>query len=118
MLETLQEAVTVLRGAGLAVSVTTFNSLQIGSSLDDVGEGLHVFRDGSALNPRNGEWVVLLPAGGLLQYEVPGTLAEGVALMLAAYQDHRKNGGLFHEACKRVLGDADRYLIGRSLAGV
>ena len=118
MIETIQDAMTVLKAAGLAVSVTSFNSLQIGSSLDDVGEGLHIFRDGTALNPRNGEWVVLFPAEGLLQYHVPGTLADGVSLILAAYQEHRQNGGMFKDACKRVLKDADQYLVGRSLAGV
>jgi hypothetical protein len=119
MIESLQDAVAVLKAAGLAVSVVTrFNSLQIGSSLDEVGEGLHIFRDGCGLNSRNSEWVVLFPSCGLQQYHVPGTLAEGVALILAAYQDHRTNGGEFHEACKRVLKDADQYLTGRSLAGV
>jgi hypothetical protein len=54
----------------------------------------------------------------LQQYHVPGTLADGVALILAAYQEHRTSGGEFHEACKRVLKDADQYLTGRSLAGV
>lgn len=118
MIETIQDAMTVLKAAGLAVSVTTFNSLQIGSSLEDVGEGIHMFRDGSALNPRNGEWVAMLPAEGLMPHEIPGTLADGVTLILAAYQEHRQNGGLFKDACKRVLKDADQYLIGRSLAGV
>jgi len=118
MIGTRQEAVTTLHAAGLAASITSLGSLQIGSSLDDVGDGLRIFRDGCAMNPLNGEWIALLPAGGLTQYEVPGTLAEGVALILAAYEDHRKNGGPFHEACKRVLKDAERYLIGSSLAGV
>ena len=118
MMQSLQDAMTTLREAGLAVSVTTHNSLQIGSSLDNVGGGIHVFRDGCALNPRNDEWVVLLPAEGLTQYEVPGTLAEGVSLILAAYHEHRTTGGMFKDACKRVLKDAEQYLIGRSLAGV
>jgi hypothetical protein len=58
-----------------------------------------------------------MPTMGMEQYHVPGTLADGVALalVLASYQDHRKNGAPFHDACKRVLGDADRYLTGRSL---
>ena len=118
MIENLQDAMTALKADGLAVSATSRNSLQIGSSLDDVGEGLHIFRDGCALNPRDGEWVVLLPADGLQQYHVPGTLTAGVALILAAYQDHRKIGGEFKDACKRVIKDADQYLTGRSLAGV
>ena len=117
-METLQDAMASLRASGLAVSETKFHSLQIGSSLDDIGDAIHIFRNGCGLIPHNGEWVVLLPAKGLQQYEIPGTLAASVALILAAYQDHRAKGGLFHEACKRVLKDADQYLTGRSLAGV
>lgn len=118
MNESIQEALTTLQAAGLAASFNRLNSLQIGTSLDDVGDGIRIFRDGCALNERNGEWIALLPAGGLTQYEVPGTLADGIALILAAYDNHRKNGGPFHDACKRVLKDAERYLIGGSLAGV
>jgi hypothetical protein len=118
-METIQEAKGALEATGLVVSQSsTHPSLLIGNSTRDVGEGIHMFQDACALNQRNAEWVVLFRAEGLTQYEVPGTLAEGVSLILAAYQDHRKNGGMFKDACKRVLGDADRYLIGRSLAGV
>jgi hypothetical protein len=118
MTETIRDAKAALESAGLVVSETKMNSLQIGALIKNVGEGIHIFQDGCALNQRNAEWVALLPAEGLLQYEVPGTLAEGVSLILAAYQEHRKCGGMFKDACKRVLRDADKYLIGRSLAGV
>ena len=83
-----------------------------------VDDGIRIFKDACGLNQRNGEWIVLLPAEGLCQYEVPGTLAEGVSLILAAYHEHRKTGGMFKDACKRVLKGADQYLIGRSMAGV
>ena len=120
-METVQDAKAALEAAGLVVSLSTVRTLHyllIGSSTRDVGEGIHIYENATALNQRNGEWVVLLRAEGLTQYEVPGSLAEGVALILAAYQDHRKNGGEFHDACKRVLKDADQYLTGRSLARV
>ena len=118
-METIQDAKKAIEGAGLVVSQSSFlPSLLIGSSTRDVGDGIHMYEDACGLNQRNGEWIVLFPAEGLTQYEVPGTLTEGVALILAAYRDHRKNGGLFKDACKRVLKDADQYLIGRSLAGV
>jgi hypothetical protein len=120
-METIQDAKAALEAAGLIVShstVRTHHYLLIGSSTRDTGEGIQIFENATALNQRNGEWVVLLRAEGLTQYEVPGTLAEGVSLILAAYQEHRKSGGMFKDACRRVLKDADKYLIGRSLAGV
>ena len=118
MVETLPDGKAALEAAGLVVSTTTRNSLQIGAALNDVGGGIHIFEDGCALNPRNGEWVVLFPSAGLQQYHVPGTLADGVSLILAAYHDHRQNGGLFKDACKRVLKDADQYMTGRAPAAV
>jgi hypothetical protein len=118
MTETIQDAKAALEAAGLVVSETKMNSLQIGALIKNVGEGIHIFQDGCALNQRNAEWVALLPAEGLLQYEVPGTLAEGVSLILAVYQDFRKNRGMLKDACRRGLRNADQYLIGRSLSGV
>src|ERR1017187_3705845 len=118
MIETIQDAKSALEADGLIVAKSRMDSLLIGGWIADGGDGLRIFKDACGLNQRNGEWVVLFPSAGLQQYHVPGTLAQGVALILAAYQDHRKNGGEFHDACKRVLKDADQYLTGRSLAGV
>jgi hypothetical protein len=117
MIATIADAKSALEADGLHVSAN-LSSLLIGGWIADGGDGLRIFKDACGLNQRNGEWVVLFPAGGLTQYEIPGTLGDGVALILAAYEDHRKNGGPFHDACKRVLKDADRYLIGGSLARV
>jgi hypothetical protein len=118
MIATIQDAKSALETDALFVADGYMNSLLIGGWVADGGDGLRIFKDACGLNQRNGEWIVLFPAEGLTQYEIPGTLAEGVALILAAYQEHRKNGGEFRDACKRVLKDADQYLIGRSLAGV
>lgn len=118
-MESIQDAKAALERAGLIVSKSsTHPSLLIGAWTRDVGEGIHIFEDACVLNQRNDEWVVLFHAEGLTQYEIPSTLADGVALILAAYQEHRQHGGQFKDACKRVLKDADQYLIGRSVVGV
>lgn len=117
-METIQDAKATLEAEGLFVAMNSPISLLIGGSVADGSDGLRVYKDASGLNQRNGEWVAILPADGLLQYEVPGSLAQSVSLILAAYQEHHATGDAFKDACKRVLGNADRYLIGRSLAGV
>ncbi len=117
-METMQDAHAMLEGEGLFVSATSPTSLLIGGSVADHGDGLRVYRDSCGLVQCNGAWVAILPAEGMLQYEVPGSLAQSVSLILAAYQEHRKSGAMFKESCKRVLENANRYLIGRSLAGV
>jgi hypothetical protein len=118
MMETTHQARAALEAAGLVVSESNSSSLLIGVSLEDASEGLRIVQDACALNQRNGEWITLLPAEGLLHYEIPGTLAESVALFVAAYQDYRKNGGMFKDVSKRLVKNADQYLIGRSLAGI
>src|SRR5258708_7593052 len=110
MIDSIHNAKAALEAEGLLVSQSHLPGLLIASSFvvssfaDGIDE-VKVFKDGCALNQRNDEWVVLFPA-------------EGLTLILAAYHDHRKTGGMFKDACKRVLKDADQYLIGRSLAGV
>ena len=123
MIDSIHDAKAALEAEGLLVSQSKLPGLLIASSfvVSSFADGLdelRVFQDACGLNQRNGEWIVVFPAEGLLQYHIPGTLADGVALILAAYRDHRQNGGMFKDACKRVLKDTEQYLVGRSDVGV
>ncbi len=118
MIETILDAKAALEAEGLFVTVNNLSSLLIGGVVSEDDEGLRLFRDACTLNYRAGKWIAVLPAEGLLTYEIPGSLAESVSLILTAYQHHRRTGGEFNNTFKHLVKDPEQYLIGRSLAGV
>lgn len=118
MIETIQDARSALEAEGLHVSVNNLSSLLIGGSITDAGEGLTIYKDACAINCRAGQWVASFPADGLLSFEFPGSLPELVSLVVAVYDYHRQHEGELKEAFKRLIKDAEQFLIGRSLAGV
>jgi hypothetical protein len=62
--------------------------------------------------------VAVFPTGGLLTYEVPGTLTELVSLVTAVYAYYRRVGGRLEEGLKQTVTDAEQYLVGRPVARV
>lgn len=115
---TLLDAKVKLEAEGLHVSRNSDCSLWIAASVRDAGEGIKVSKDACALMENSSRWVTVFPSEGLLTYEVPGTLSELVSLITAIYADYRANGGSLRDAFKRVVTDAERYLVGRSPAHV
>jgi hypothetical protein len=118
MIETIQDVQSALEAQGLLVSVNNPSSLLIGGSVVDAGDGVRIFKDACALNRREDAWVAVLPAEGLLTYEVPGELPDLVSLISAVYHLYRRTGGPFKDACKQVVSALDQYLVGGPLTRV
>ena len=118
MVETLAEAKAALQAEGLHVSSYVPHGLWIAGSLVDSGDGIHLSHDACVLMEEAERVVAGFPADGMLAYEVPGSLSDLVALILAVYHDHRRNGGDFKDAVKRRVANPEQYLTGRSPAPV
>lgn len=116
MIETIQDAKTALESAGLYASWNHNGSLLIAGSLRDTGDGIQVSNDACALLQSPESWVAVFPAAGLRTYEMPGSLDELVTVILATHQHHRLTECPWNEVFAQVVGEADRFLSGESLA--
>src|SRR5476651_950628 len=83
--ETLLDAKATLEAHALHVSPNNEHSLWIANSLTDTGDGMFLSHDACHLSRCEDHWVAGFPAAGMRVYEVPGTLSEGVSLILAVY---------------------------------
>ena len=111
--QTLIDAKTTLEARDLCVRFNNENSLWIANETVDGGDGFIVSKDACALNRWANHWVAVFPAKGMRTYEVPGSLAEVVTLILAVYTRHRLDKGTLNEAFRRTVLDPDSYLNGR-----
>ena len=113
MIDTIQTAAESLRASGLHVSINGPFCLLIAPTVVDGGGGLRAFKSACALNSRDGLWVAVFPAAGLLSYEKPGSLSDLVAFVQAVYKQHRLAGGELKGAFEGLVQDPEQYLIGR-----
>lgn len=118
MLVTTLDAKAKLEAEGLHVSCNNPQSLWIAATVRDMEAGIKLSHDACSLTWNSSRWVAVFPAEGLLTYEVPGSLLELVSLITAVYANYRQAGGSLKEAFKRVVPDAEQFLVGRSLAHV
>src|SRR4051794_19997186 len=116
MLVTTLDAKAKLEAEGLHVSCNNAHSLWIAATVRDMGAGIKLSNDACSLIWNTGRWVAVFPAEGLLTYEVPGSLSELVSLITAVYADYRRAGEPLKDAFKRVMTDAEQYLVGHSPA--
>jgi hypothetical protein len=116
MIVTASDAKARLEANGLYVSARGSSSLWIAGTVHDAGDGVIMSNDACSLIANAGGWVAVFPAEGLCTYELPGTLEELVATICAVYDQSRRGRGSFADAFRQVVRDADRYVIGRSLA--
>ena len=117
MIQALQDtfvgAISILEAHDLCVRANNERSLWIADQPTDMGDGILLSNAACALLQREDEWVAVFPAAGSRTYEVPGTLPEGVSLILAVYARLRKDKGTLNEAFRQTLLDPDDYLNGR-----
>jgi hypothetical protein len=118
MLATLLDAKAKLEAEGLHVSRNSACSLWIAATVRDGGEGLKFSEDACSLRGSSSRWIAVFPSEGLFTYEVRGSLSELVSLITAIYANYRQTGGSLKDAFKRVVTDAEQYLVGRSPAHV
>ena len=118
MIVTASDVEAHLEARDLYVSARGSSSLWIAATVHDAGEGAIMSNDACSLIADTEEWVADFPAEGLCTYELPGTLEELVAIICAVYDQYRRVRGAFTDAFRQVVPDADRYVIGRSLARV
>ena len=118
MSATILDAKAKLEAEGLHVSRNSVCSLWIAATIRDGGEGIKFSEDACSLMWHANRWVAVFPSEGLFTYEVPGSLSELVPLIAAVYANYRDNGGSLKDAFKRVVTDAEQYLVGRSPAHV
>ncbi len=118
MLVTTLDAREKLAAEGFHVSCNSPHSLWIAATVRDMGEGIKVSNDACSLTWNSSQWVAVFPAEGLFTYEVPGSLSELVQLITTVYASYRQAGGSLKDAFKRVVPDAEQFLIGRSPAHV
>jgi hypothetical protein len=118
MLESSLDAKVKLEAEGLHVSCNNSHSLWIAATVRDVGEGIKLSDDACSLIWNSSGWVAVFPAEGLLTYELPGSLSELVSVITAVYAHCRRTRGSLTDAFKRVVTDAEQYLINRSPAPV
>jgi hypothetical protein len=113
---TALDAKAKLEAEGLHVSCNTPHSLWIAATVREMGEGIKLSNDASSLTWNSSRWVAVFPAEGLFTYEVPGSLSDLVSLVTAVYANYRQVGGPLRDAFKRVVPDAEQFLVGRSPA--
>jgi hypothetical protein len=116
MLVTTLDAKAKLEAEGLHVSCNNAHSLWIAATVQDTGAGIKLSQDACSLLWDSKRWVAVFPADGLRTYEVPGSLSELVSLVTVVYANYRQAGGLLKDAVKRVMSDAEQFLVGRSPA--
>ncbi len=116
MLATILDAKAKLESEGLHVSRSGDQSLWIAATLRDSGDGITLSDDACALIGNSGRWVAVFPAEGLFTYEVPGSLAELISLIVTVYAHYRRVGGLFKDAFKQTVTQPDQYVTGRAQA--
>src|SRR5438132_1508276 len=103
MLVTLLDAKAQLEAAGFHVACNNAHALWIAANVRDVGAGVGLSDDACSLLWDAERWVAVFPAGGLLTYEVPGTLPDLVSVIAAVYTLYRRAGGPFQDALKHVV---------------
>ena len=118
MICSASEAKTYLESKGLYVSGRTPTSLWIAAGVRDAGDGVLMSNEACSLIANADGWVAIFPGDGLSTYELPSTLEELVATIVAVYEQYRRSGGAFTNAFRQVVPEPDRYAIGRSLARV
>jgi len=118
MLVTTLDAKAKLEAAGLHVSCNNGDSLWIAATLRDMGAGIKLSHDACSLISTSNGWVAVFPAEGLITYEVSDSLPKLVALVTTVYADYRSMGGPLKDAFKRIMPDAELFLVGRSPAHV
>jgi hypothetical protein len=116
MLATILDAKAKLEAEGLRVSRSGDHSLWIAATLRDAGDGITLSDDACALLGNAGRWVAVFPAEGLSTYEVPGSLADLVSLIVTVYARYRQVGGPVQEAFKQAVSQPEQYRTGRSPA--
>lgn len=109
----LANARMALEAHDLIVRPNNEHSLWIANRVRDTGDGILLSNDACALLQREQQWVAVFPAKGMRTYEVPGTLSEGVALILLVYARLRAEEGILNEAFRHCVLDPDSYLNGR-----
>ena len=118
MLTNANDAKAKLESEGLYVSLSD-HSLWIAAAVRDAGVGgIKISDDACSLIGQSGRWVAVFPAEGLFAYEVPGSLAELVPLVISVYAHYRRTGGPFRQAFAQVVGEPESYLAGRAPARV
>ena len=110
MLLTLHDARAKLEAEGLHVSGNVPNGLFIAATLRDAADGIRLSNDACSLMWNSSRWVAIFPREGLVNYEVPGSLAELVPLITAVYANYRETGGPLKDAFKRVVPEAEQFL--------
>jgi len=110
---TILDVKAELEAAGLEVKPSGERSLWIAATTKDVGRGLMLSNDASALIQQDDHWVAVFPASGILNYEVPGDLGDLLPLIRRVYTLYRRLGGPFKDAFKRWGQNPESYLVGR-----
>jgi hypothetical protein len=113
----VHDAKAKLEMEGLHVSFNNPNSLWISAQLQEVG-GIKISKDACSLMGNLDQWIAIFPAGGLLNYEVPGSLPELVSLITEAFKQCRRESIPLKESFPQIIKDADQYLVGRTPASV
>ncbi len=81
MNQIIHEPKAELEAFSLEVKTSGECSLLIAATSRDVGDGLRLSNDASALLQRDDRWVAVFPAAGTLSYEVPGDLPDLLPLI-------------------------------------
>jgi hypothetical protein len=113
MKPTILDAKTALEAAGLEVKPSGEQSLWIAATTKDIGDGIRVSTDASALVHHDDRWMAVFPGEGMLSYEVPGDLRDLVPLIRHVYTCYRRRGGSFKDAFRYAVTNPDSYLVGR-----
>jgi hypothetical protein len=109
MLATALEAKAALEAEGLQVSVSRPGFFLIAGSFRDSGCGLRLSNDACILMCNGDESIASFPGKGLSGREIPGSLDDLVALILAVYAQYNEHGQggaePFRMAVERLLGE-------------
>ena len=115
MIATIEDAKAQFESEGLHVSRRA-DHLWIAVNLHEVGFGISMADDACALTKRADDWIATFPAEGMWIYEMPGALPELTATISAVVAQSRRTGSPFKDAFRQVVSEADRYVLGKSLA--